>query len=679
MLERCQPTRRRRCLLEPLEPRLVLDSTVVLNEIMYNPAGSDESLEFIELYNQMAVDMDISAWRLSDGVEFGFAEGTVVPGGGYLVVAKNPAALTAVSGQAPALGPYMGQLANNGEVIELRDRNDRLMDSIEYGDDGPWPVAPDGSGTSLAKVDPITTSAPARHWTSSVIVGGSPGMLNFPEANVEKSFVNIVPLDATWTYEASDVFPGDAWPTADFADDDWPSGKAPFFAGDAQLDGPAVERVMGVTVTASSELAGFDRRAVYLVDGSGLAGDAHGTTPDGSMWLSQGTFGGGRPDRDPEITFDLELVRNVTQMKLWNYNEDLPNRPELLGRGVSSADILVAGEDGVFHVLIANRQFDKAPGTQADFSQTIDLGGVEARFVKLDIHDNFPGGDNDFVGLSEVQFFAQPDPFLTELSLGPTTFYYRTEFQFSGDPRTAELLLNNIVDDGAVFYLNGTEVHRQNLPAGAVDPTTLAPSAVSSASVSEVIQLSAKPLVRGRNVLGVEVHQAEAADSDMVFAAELNALAVLPQPGYVTTLVPLDDTWRFEATSTDLGTDWRETNFDDSSWEGGQGATLVGFWPLDDNAEAAVGTDGSLVNGPRFSADRKGVPDSALRFRGNRQQRVDIAGGGGLDGANAGTISMWVRWSGTQDADCCGGTAGSVLSRQANGQFSDNIITLDNP
>ena len=70
MLQRCQPTRRRRCLFEPLEPRLVLDSTVVLNEIMYNPAGSDESLEFIELYNQMAVDMDISAWRLSDGVEF---------------------------------------------------------------------------------------------------------------------------------------------------------------------------------------------------------------------------------------------------------------------------------------------------------------------------------------------------------------------------------------------------------------------------------------------------------------------------------------------------------------------------------------------------------------------------------------------------------------------------------
>ena len=71
--------RRRVCTPEWLEPRIVLDSTVVFNEIMYNPVDSDESLEWIELYSQMAVDMDISGWRLDGGVFYDFAPGTVVP------------------------------------------------------------------------------------------------------------------------------------------------------------------------------------------------------------------------------------------------------------------------------------------------------------------------------------------------------------------------------------------------------------------------------------------------------------------------------------------------------------------------------------------------------------------------------------------------------------------------
>ena len=67
---------------------LPADSTVVFNELMYHPREREEELEWIELHNQMAVDMDISGWYLGDGVLFIFDEGTVVPGGGYLVVAS---------------------------------------------------------------------------------------------------------------------------------------------------------------------------------------------------------------------------------------------------------------------------------------------------------------------------------------------------------------------------------------------------------------------------------------------------------------------------------------------------------------------------------------------------------------------------------------------------------------
>ena len=74
------------------------DSAVVFNEIMYHPAFDEPDLEWIELHNQMAVNMDLSNWSLAGGIEFTFPEGTVLRGGAYLVVALNPTALAAATG-----------------------------------------------------------------------------------------------------------------------------------------------------------------------------------------------------------------------------------------------------------------------------------------------------------------------------------------------------------------------------------------------------------------------------------------------------------------------------------------------------------------------------------------------------------------------------------------------------
>ena len=157
------------------------------------------------------------------------------------------------------------------------------------------------------------------------------------------------------------------------------------------------------------------------------------------MWLSNGTFGVPN-DTSPEITYDLGAEVALDRMKVWNYAEYRPDLrgvgrfDELLGRAVHVADILVAGEDMVFSPLIVGQVFDRLPDLDSigddaaelaalaefDFSQTLDLGGVVARYVKIDIHSNHNGRDfndpldddllSNFVGLSEVQFFAVPEP-----------------------------------------------------------------------------------------------------------------------------------------------------------------------------------------------------------------------------------------------------------------------------
>src|SRR5436190_24354895 len=99
--------------LESLERRTMLDSTVVFNEINYRPPGIDsDTLEWVELHNQMNIDMDLSGWRLTSGIDYTFPNGTILQAGKDLVVASNPAALQAATGFAGALSTgFTGQLS----------------------------------------------------------------------------------------------------------------------------------------------------------------------------------------------------------------------------------------------------------------------------------------------------------------------------------------------------------------------------------------------------------------------------------------------------------------------------------------------------------------------------------------------------------------------------------------
>ena len=147
------------------------DSTVVFNEIRYHPANELTQTEWVELRSLQAVDVDIGAWRIEGGIDYTFPNGTVMPGLGYLVIAAAPGQI------AGALGPFTGQLDNGGETIRLVNRNGRVMDELSYDDEGDWPLAPDGSGATLARTSASAASG-AQMWSGSAAIGGTPGAAN---------------------------------------------------------------------------------------------------------------------------------------------------------------------------------------------------------------------------------------------------------------------------------------------------------------------------------------------------------------------------------------------------------------------------------------------------------------------------------------------------------------------
>jgi len=93
------------------------------------------------------------------------------------------------------------------------------------------------------------------------------------------------------------------------------------------------------------------------------------------------------------------------------------------------------------------------------------------------------------------------------------TAYFRREFTLTDVDSTRSLTLDLLRDDGAAVYLNGIEVARQNLTAGATC-STLAESRIPNAAETQFFPVTVPPelLIEGRNVIAVEVHQFSTTD-----------------------------------------------------------------------------------------------------------------------------------------------------------------------
>lgn len=117
----------------------------------------------------------------------------------------------------------------------------------------------------------------------------------------------------------------------------------------------------------------------------------------------------------------------------------------------------------------------------------------------------------------------------TVVSFGPSssnkyvTTYFRHTFSVSNPSAYTTLTLKVLRDDGAVVYLNGTEVFRTNMPSGPITSKTFASSAVGGAAESQFNETAIDPgnLVAGANVLAVEVHQSDLTSSDVSFDLSL--------------------------------------------------------------------------------------------------------------------------------------------------------------
>ncbi|MEX0936320.1 MAG: metallophosphoesterase family protein [Pirellulales bacterium] len=202
-----------------------------------------------------------------------------------------------------------------------------------------------------------------------------------------------------------------------------------------------------------------------------------------------------------------------------------------------STDFFVAGANVVL-TGTAVETFVPEGGTWKYLDNGSDQGGLDT-FSNTDsswfastLYNDTASGPAGAWKTGTAQFGYGEGDEATGIQFGPdptnrpaTTYFRYTFLNTSPVSAVSEMVLSLLRDDGAAVYLNGVEIRRDNLPAGAAYDT-FATASVGGSDESMLFPstiVGAGPLRLGTNVLAVELHNVTPANNDLSFDLALTA------------------------------------------------------------------------------------------------------------------------------------------------------------
>jgi hypothetical protein len=160
--------------------------------------------------------------------------------------------------------------------------------------------------------------------------------------------------------------------------------------------------IAGASITATASTSMPNWGPEKTIDGSGMAGDLHGTDSY-TMWESSG--------KPPQwIQYQFDKVYKLDKLLVWNFNGFMEF---IYGNGAKSVKVEYSTDGATWTALANVPQFamapgnpNMAPGPNYAANTTVNFGGVMAQYVKLTVNTNWGGQGS--TGLSAVRFSYVP-------------------------------------------------------------------------------------------------------------------------------------------------------------------------------------------------------------------------------------------------------------------------------
>lgn len=142
---------------------------LIITEIMYNALNVPEAdpLEFIEVYNNSASAIQAGGLRIKDGNNFDYSLPSIeIPSKGFLLLASDKvgAELFYTGSTFVDLPGSGNMLSNGGELIQLRNSLNQIIDELTYDDVAPWPLNADEKGYSLELFTVALDNSQGQNW-----------------------------------------------------------------------------------------------------------------------------------------------------------------------------------------------------------------------------------------------------------------------------------------------------------------------------------------------------------------------------------------------------------------------------------------------------------------------------------------------------------------------------------
>jgi len=155
---------------------------VVITEFMCKPIENATlpDRDYVEIYNRSNQAINLADWTIADGIGLASIPPYEFLPGTYLIL-SNTAAVTEFEPFGEVIGiPSFPDFNNSGDLIELKDKNGAIINSITYTDD--WyqnETKADDGGWSIEKIDIENLCEGNNNWQASEAESkGTPGQQN---------------------------------------------------------------------------------------------------------------------------------------------------------------------------------------------------------------------------------------------------------------------------------------------------------------------------------------------------------------------------------------------------------------------------------------------------------------------------------------------------------------------
>ena len=454
-------------------------STIVINEVLaenVSPvAGQGAGPDLVELHNMGDTPVDLRGMSLTDDpnepAKSVFTQSQVIGPGAYLTLLADKA----VTGASLHLG---FALAAGGEGVYLYDtpaNGGRLLDSVQFGMQIP--------GLSIGRL------GDDGHWGLNVPTFGT---ANIGQATGDPGGLKI----NEWLAVADQLVQDDFLEL--YNPDPLPVDMGGLWLTDELGGAPAMQQIAPLSFVAGS---GY---AVFVADGKAENGSDHLNF---------------RLSADQEILALLDAqLQPIDRVAYFPQTTDVSQgRSPNGGNSYQFFPLPTRGAANPQGASVSRERlldFD-APWKYEDSGTDLGTAWREPQFNDA----NWASGPGPLGVENEVL----PIPLATHLQIGSLTFYFRRVLLLDADPEDLTLELTTMVDDGIVVYVNGTEVMRLGMPTGEINHQSLASRAANEAEIEGPFTIPSSALVRGENVIAVELHQNNAPSTDIVLGMQIDA------------------------------------------------------------------------------------------------------------------------------------------------------------